>query len=224
MRTASTNPLVQLLREAAPGLTVEERTDRWHGERHARAELPDATCVQLVYLYKRGDDTCLALYPADTLGQARIFYKDDARVRNALRLADHGWDVEPNFHFGFMEKGLTWATAEPELRDYTDYWRGRIHTLGNVPRAEWPRELQRLVQARIFNENDLEQFARDFTETGRDEASPRPGLKLTRRWPSDEIDEPSFAATVRAELVSGLAALGEHRSLSSLERSTSRPE
>lgn len=213
-RVASTNPLVLLLKQAAPGLPVEERTDPWHGE-HARGDLPDATSVQFVYLFEKGGDTLLALYPADTLEQARVFYKDDSRVRNTLRLVDHGWEIEPNLHFGFMEKGLCWATAQPDLRDYTDRWRARIHTLGKISREEWPRELDSLERAGMFNANDREQFHRDFTETGRNEASPRPGLRLQRRWGSGEIPG---ADAVRGALVSGLAALGEHGSLRRVDR------
>ena len=212
MTQAEPPPLVHLLRKAAPGHSVEERIDPWHGE-HARAYLTDARCVQFVYLFERDDATCLALYPADTLGQARVFYGDDARVRNVLRLTDHGWDVMPNFHFGFMEKGLTWATAEPPLRDYTDYWRGRISSLGKLGRDDWPRELDRLVHAKIFNSNDLEQFRRDFTETGRREASPRPGLRLIRRWPNSEATDPSPPTSIREAVVQALSALGEHQSL-----------
>lgn len=211
---ASTNPLVLLLEQAAPGLPVQERTDPWHGE-HARADLPDATSVQFVYLFEKDGETLLALYPADTLEQARVFYKDDARVRNTLRLADQGWEIEPNLHFGFMEKGLCWATAQPELRDYTDRWRARIHTLGKITREEWPRELDSLERAGMFNRNDREQFRRDFTETGRNEASPRPGLRVQRRWTSDATVAPE---DVRAALTSGLAALGEHGSLRRVER------
>lgn len=214
MEVASTNPLVLLLKQAAPGLVVQERADPWHGE-HARADLPDATSVQFTYLFEKDGGTVLALYPADTLEQARVFYKDDSRVRNTLRLAADGWEIEPNLHFGFMEKGLCWATALPDLRDYTDYWRGRIHTLGKFPREEWPRELDRLEQANMFNANDREQFRRDFADTGRNSASPRPGLRAQRRWQSGE--SPRVEA-VRAALVSGLAALGEHGSLRQVER------
>lgn len=212
MHGAERTRLVRLLRKAARGHAVKERMDSWHGE-HARAHLADARCVQFIYLFERDDATSLALYPADTLGQARVFYADDERVRSVLRLVDQGWDVLPNFHFGFMEKGFTWATAEPPLRDYADYWRGRISSLGKLGRDDWPRELDRLVHAKIFNSNDLEQFRRDFTETGRREASPRPGLRLVRRWPNADADDSSLPTSIREAVVQALSSLGEHQSL-----------
>lgn len=116
-----------------------------------------------------------------------------------------------------MEKGLTWTTSRLDVRDYTDYWRGRIHTLANFSRDEWERELQRLVQARVFAPDDLDQFARDFTDTNRQEASPRPGLSLTRQWPLEKAAEPDFPGSLRSALITALAALGEHRSLLTLK-------
>lgn len=207
--------LVELLQAAAPGLPISPRNDPWHRE-HARAELPDAETVQFAYLFERGGQIRLALYPADTLGQARAFYKDDARVRSTLELARDGWDLEPNFHFGYMEKGLTWTTSRLEVRDYTDYWRGRIHTLNAFPRADWERELSRLVRDGVFNENDRAQFDVDFTETRRTEASPRPGLRVSRVWPLDTAGEPDFPERLRGALAAALAGFGEHRSLRAL--------
>lgn len=192
--------LVQVLQAAAPGLRVSSLTDTWHGN-HARADLPDAQAVQFAYLFDEDDGVRLSLYPADTLTQARVFYGDDARVRNTLELAaGDEWEVKPNFHFGFMEKGLTWTTSPLALRDYTDYWRSRISTINVIPRAEWERELGRLIRDRIFDERDRAQFDSDFTETDRNDASPRPGLKVSRRWPRNEAEDPDFVLTLRRSL------------------------
>jgi hypothetical protein len=208
--------LVSILQAAAPGLRVSGLADPWHGN-HARADLPDAQAVQFAYLFEEGDGMRLSLYPADTLTQARIFYGDDARVRATLDLAAGGeWEVEPNFHFGYMEKGLTWTSSPLPLRDYTDYWRSRISTINVITRAEWERELGRLIRDRIFDEHDRVQFERDFTETDRNEASPRPGLKVSRRWPHDEAEDSDFALSLSRSLASALAAFGEHRSLRAL--------
>jgi hypothetical protein len=47
----------------------------------------------------------LLLYPADTLTQARAFWADAHVVAAVLELPERGWRVNPNFHFGFMERG-----------------------------------------------------------------------------------------------------------------------
>lgn len=210
--------LVALLRAAAPGLRVAAGRDPWHDE-HAVADLPDAEAVQLAYLFSRNGEIVLSLYPADTLGQARVFYNDDARVKNTLELGRGDWTVSPNFHFGFAKKGLTWTTSRLDVRDYTDFWRSRATTLDEIERDEWERELGRLVRAGVFDPGDLGQFARDFTDTDRKKASPRPGLKVSRAWPFEQAREPAFSATLRHALRAALAAFGEHRTLWALKDS-----
>lgn len=210
--------LVELLQAAAPGLRVEAGKDPWHGD-HAVADFPDAEAVQVAYLFNPDGEIALAFYPADTLTQARVFYKDDARVKNTLEFGKGDWAVKPNFHWGFWEKGLSWSKSRLDVRDYADYWRARISTLEEIERDQWERELQRLVRDGIFDPDDLDQFARDFTDTERKKASPRPGLSVSRAWPLDETLEPEFPSILRGALRTALAAFGEHRSLRALERS-----
>lgn len=204
--------LVDLLRAAAPGLPVAANRDPWHGD-HAVVDFPDAEAVQVAYLFNREEEIALALYPADTLTQARVFYKDDARVKNTLELDKGDWAVRPNFHWGFWEKGLSWTTSRLDVRDYADYWRARISTLEEIDRERWERELKRLVQDGVFDADDLPQFARDFTDTERTKASPRPGLSVSRAWSLEQAGEPEFPSTLRGALRSALAAFGEHRML-----------
>src|SRR5438445_107531 len=57
--------------------------------------------------HPRGESVALVLYPADTLSQARTFYKRPAAVRGLKELACvEGWAAAPNFHFGHMEPGF----------------------------------------------------------------------------------------------------------------------
>jgi hypothetical protein len=208
--------LVERLRSAAPGLRVAAGRDPWHSE-HAVADFPDAEAVQLAYLFNLESEIALALYPADTLTQARVFYKDDARVKNTLELGMGGWAVRPNFHWGFREKGLCWTTSRLDLRDYTDYWRARISTLAEIERDEWERELQRLVRDGVFDPADLDEFARHFTDTARKKASPRPGLSVSCAWSLEQALDPEFPSLLRGGLRTALAAFGEHRILWALQ-------
>ena len=201
---------LELLSAAAPGLPVTERRDPWHGA-HARAELPKARSVRVAYLFPgSGARLSLALYPADTLEQARVLYADPLRVQRVLELRDQAWHIEPNFHFGSYAKGLTWTRSQLNVDSYAKYWIDRIGSLGAFRRDDWQHELDRLVTDGVFDANDLPQFERDFTATKRPSASPRPGLRLRKSWPLTEALGDGFAErTLRSALSTALNALGE---------------
>ncbi len=62
--------------------------------------------------YNRKNRTVeLTMWPADTLEQAREFYKRPEAIKRLLMLADEGWRIGPNFHFGFVASGLCWMTT-----------------------------------------------------------------------------------------------------------------
>ncbi|MEX2211236.1 MAG: hypothetical protein WD689_05675 [Gaiellaceae bacterium] len=203
---------VELLSTAAPALPVTEHRDPWHGV-HARADLPDARSVQFAYLYPaKGARLAIALYPGDTLQQARVLYQDPRRVERLLALRADAWNVEPNFHFGFMEKGLTWTRSRLDADAYSRYWIERIEALGVLRREDWRSSIPRLIADGIMDRQDVDQFDRDFTNTRRQVASPRPGLRLEKEWPLTQALETAFATTtLRTALGAAVAALGEQQ-------------
>ena len=104
--------VVDILRRAAPGLPVERvgGSGKAYAQRaSARVKLRNARSVHFAYLEPRLGEVALVLYPADTLEQARHLYWDPTQTERLLALRQHGWEVQPNFHFGYAEKGLTWA-------------------------------------------------------------------------------------------------------------------
>lgn len=156
----------------------------------------------------------LALYPADTLSQAREFYGRGAALDGARALvASDGWTVMPNFHFGHMQRGFCWTTSDIAVEDYLRLWEGGIATAGNVPRDEWATYWSWLIGRGIAKEEDRPEFERDFTETDRQTATPRPGLMLARRWPLAEAEDldsrDALAPALRTALEEALAAVGE---------------
>ena len=119
--------------------------------------------------------------------------------------------VQPNFHFGYAEKGLTWARTGLSVDDYVAYWERRIDELGVMPRQDWGHELKRLVADLIIEQEDLSRFRADFTQTQREKATPRPGLRLSRRWRRDEASSDLFVAELRKALRAAVTALGEYQ-------------
>jgi Endonuclease NucS len=195
--------------EACSDEEVEIVAGRPFGSR-ARLELKGATTVR--YAYADADspsDFTLRLYPGDTLEQARPLFADADRCNRLLALREDGWDVQPNFHFGFRASGLTWTRSALSADEYVRYWRTRIDGLAAIPRDRWDEELERLIADGIFARSDEGQFAADFRETERNMATPRPGLIVVRRWPRDVALSPDFPPSLRDALRDFLSALGE---------------
>lgn len=156
----------------------------------------------------------LAVYPADTLTQAREFYANEIAVRGVRQLAQRDdWRVKPNFHFGHMQRGFCWTSGEIELIDYLDLWQAEIAATGSVPRESWDRYWMWLEAKQVAVAHDRIEFDRCFTQTNRMRASPRPGLAISRPWSISEAEKLDrrgvFAEAVRDALNHALRALGE---------------
>jgi hypothetical protein len=175
-----------------------------HGETVKLAALePDDT----------GGTIRLRLWPGDTLEQAKALYADAARVEKVLALRERGWVVAHNFHFGHMAKGFVWTTGDIPVDDYVNYWREHIGSAAQIRRQDWTKYLAKLTKLRIATEADRQSFRRDFTDTKRNSATPRPGLSIARSWPLESAalldDKNQFAPRVREALNAALGALGE---------------
>jgi hypothetical protein len=214
---------LRLLEATAPGYPARAGWDRILERDYARLDLADTRTVKFAYLYtgclivdggrflvEAEDGVTLGLYPGDTLTQARALYGDAARVQRLLTLRESGWQLRPNFHFGFMEKGLTWTTSTLGVESYVAYWVERINTLQRYPREDWDTELARLIADGIFAPEDQAQFDSDFRKTQRQEAYPRPTVAVTRSWRSLESERTEFSSELRTAVREVLNALGEN--------------
>jgi hypothetical protein len=156
----------------------------------------------------------LALYPADTLGQAEEFFKRPTAIDGVRRLAAaNGWTVKPNFHFGHMQRGFCWTTSEIELDDYLRLWQDRVPSERSVTRGDWDDYWKWLIDEEIARPGDRPEFDRHFTHTARKTATPRPGLVLARLWTLEDAESldsrGEFAPAVREALQEALRSVGE---------------
>ena len=130
-----------------------------------------------------------------------------------LSLRDDGWIVEPNFHFGHMAKGLAWTTADAPLEEYVAYWREQIEGTGQCTREKWEEFWRELVQRRFARTDEKVQFDQSFTNTSRQSATPRPGVKCFYPWKLSEAklldDRNRLVAAVADQLNVVLRALHE---------------
>jgi len=158
-----------------------------------------------------GSAVSLQMYPADTLGQSREFYGDLASVRAVLALRSHGWDIVPNFHWGFMAAGYAWMTTTLSVDAYCEYWLREMVRTREVNRDEWEEYWSSLQAAQIVQARDKNTFDAEFTLTKRQKAHPRPGLRCEYRWPLKEAkrldDRNKFTEAVRDRVNQMLEAL-----------------
>jgi hypothetical protein len=167
------------------------------------------------YLYVMNDrpEVEFAVYPADTLTQAKAFYRRHNAVAGVRTLRSRpNWVVEPNFHFGSFQRGYCWTCNERPLDDYVELWVRRIRSEAAVPRVDWDRFWSWLEAERIACPRDRPEFDEIFVRSNRPVAVPRPGLKLAYRWPLARASALSsgddLLREVRAALDEALAAFG----------------
>lgn len=191
---------------------LEARIDKWG----PCIDLPWAGGVgKRAYLQAVDGMTSIMLsaYPADTLTQAKEFYARPKAIEAVRNLVDKdGWVVRHNFHFGHMEPGFVWTHGVIDATSYIDLWAKEILQTRIVPRAQWARYLNWLIEAGIATEDDRDEFDKEFTAKGRMSATPRPGLAVSRRWSiggAEELDASGkFVVDVRDayEVLAELAA------------------
>ena len=173
----------------------------------ARLDYRGIPCIDLagdvaafVYLHVADEAEAVELrfYPADTLGQARALYADPQRVEALRDLARReGWSAAPNMHFGHMRRGYVHAASELGLEDYLAFWQGEIAVTHTVSRGQWDSYWSWLEREGIVTPADKAEFDQTFTETERASATPRPGVRCTRRWGMSGAEELDSRGRVR---------------------------
>lgn len=158
-----------------------------------------------------GNSVSLKMFPADTLGQARAFYRDPDAVKAVLDLRADGWAVQPNFHWGFAARGYAWCSTPLTVEAYCDYWINAIPGAGEVARPDWDSYWARLEADDIVDQSGRAAFDQEMVASQRQKTSPRPGLACEYTWPLHEakrLDERGeLVAAVRARINQMLRAL-----------------
>lgn len=157
----------------------------------------------------------LRMYPGDVLGQARVLYDVPSRVASVLALQSDGWQVRPNFHWGFRQSGMVHVGDMPGTLDvdaYTQYWMDHIRSTRQINADEYSTYLDRLTEDNIIDVGHRKLF--DATFPGiRNNAAPRPGLAAVFRWPladAERLDgEQKFVDQIRDRANDMLAALDD---------------
>jgi hypothetical protein len=195
--------------DAIQGLAVGTSGGKDHGWRN----IAGSEKIFMAWLGLASDASAVSLkmYPADTLGQSRAFYGDSASVDAVLALRSEGWNVEPNFHWGFMAGGYAWTKSPTTVEDYCKYWIDRIADTRELVRSDWDAYWAKLETDRIVEASAKGAFDREFTASRRPKAHPRPGLFCEYKWPLPDAirqdDRASLNEDVRYRVNQVLIAL-----------------
>ena len=180
------------------------------------ADIPGATRVQMVWLGVREVEgelrVRISMYPADTLAQARQLYlKKPDRAKALLDLRSDGWEVKPNFHLGYRQRGFGRAESACRIEDYLDYWLKQIGSAHELERDQWPPVLQQLADEGVVSKQYESEFAQQTENKLR--VHPRPGVLITFDWTLADAakldDQQRLGREVRIKINDALQALGE---------------
>lgn len=166
----------------------------YHRGWHYYIELTDGAAKEIA-LYPQalpdGDwEIRLALYPGDTINQARHFYSH-LKPDKALALSYAGWSIRPNFHFAFRSSNLVWTSVSCSLGEYLDFWLQRVkaNKLGQVQRKDWDFLFKELSRVGMLSEQDDIQLKEKIIDTRMDRINVCPGVEFLFQWSQvDAID------------------------------------
>lgn len=171
----------------------------------------------------------LGLWPADTVNQAREFYrrvKLDA-LTELIQSPESlpGWRMETNFHFGFMQQNLyypTWQNMDEgtaglhlDSMGYMKYWQRHQKDIRQYSKAKSEIEtlFQNLYNNALVSDEDIKHLRALYLETNRHHINLCPGMFFLYRWPrknADNLDDLNeFVADVKKRLQEILNCWGQ---------------
>jgi hypothetical protein len=194
-------------------------------EPNARGEVlfPDASVrsTQRLAIGGRGGGVAVFTWPGELKPQAEYLYRDGRGRRLLAAAASAGWEAEPRPHLAFWRSKPTerlYLDATISAEEYVDQLsRGDLGRVGEYRRDAVAGELWPwLVERGYASEADaarLPEFLERLRRRNDRPAHFRPGLRLVRRWPSDEVRRLStrgeLAGEIRTAVNAVLGAVGD---------------
>ena len=128
----------------------------------------------------------VALYPANTVTQARHFY--NAVDREAF-LSLEEWKVEPDLHFfSWPPSNWNWIGARTawETRDYLDYFSDQS-SYGRMDRDRLLSLAEQWAREGLITSEDLDKIRDLFRNTNIQSLNVVPGFSVSREWDIDTV-------------------------------------
>ncbi len=137
---------------------------------------------------------------ADTVAQARPFYKNDSlNIQNLLKFNKNGWKVGANFHLGFMQANYCFIdTPGDQTAAYLEYW--QTNPIQQINAREEDTNVFEVLDSYLkdlesknlieYHENARENVFREFGgDKKRKKASVRPGFFAHKIFSKDEAEK-----------------------------------
>lgn len=191
----------KVMRLVAPGAVTHDGLNRYY------ISLKSAAVARASLRVDRNDEGqaifLLSLHPADTPSQAKAFYPSSDE-KAIVRLKQKGWEVYPNFHFGFGPGGLCWIDAPMGIRQYIRFWKRNVLPIETVhkDKSRFLLFFRRLRKLKLISSSDIPTLEENFTRTKRKSLQVRPGVTLQFAWPHNGKlpDAARFATQVRTRI------------------------
>ena len=134
------------------------------------------------------------LCPGDTMKQARALFAHlhQHGVDGLLALRECGWDIAPNFHFGFIQKGFGHGVkTRLPLEEYIHYWMEHSAEIERVSLMEQAFEvaLQEFVTSGMMDGGDIGNVVADLPARTARRFNVIPGIKMLFGWPLSRAAE-----------------------------------
>ena len=146
--------------------------------------------AERIYLYP-SDNTAhleLCVWPANTVRQARDFYKNVNKDR-FLNLCNRGWHIGSHLVFSHIQNHLVWAECKLNIEHYFDYFHNAQNLIGQheVQKDILLPLLDGLESNQLINSNNRSDIDKEFFETERTRVNLIPGFEVWRRWSLEEV-------------------------------------
>ena len=150
--------------------------------------------------------------PADTMGQARMTYREVPLAAVDELLREPRWDGWPNFHLMFMSTSFFRPGHRQGVQDYWAKWAGRPELIRQWRREEFDAAFAALIELDMVGADRRAQFDACTKDTKRESICFAPGVTFQWQLPLDEAarldDRDQLEAVVIAAIEQGTKALG----------------
>ena len=124
------------------------------------------------------------LYPANTVEQARHFYREVDRAA-FLNLGE--WKVKPDLHFSYVQKILINAKTIWATDRYFDYFAGEQPLYRQMDEMTLVPLAQQWENDGLITSDDLRELQYQFNNTNRNVLNVIPGFFVSREWNLDTV-------------------------------------
>lgn len=152
--------------------------------------------VKMCGLYPEGEadeihQIRLAIYPGDSMVQARSFFAHARRDSTdaLLALRDQGWTISPNFHFGFIRRGFGHGVhTSLTLEEYIRHWTDRPIEQLSLDERTFETVLNAFAGSGMIDGSDIPSVLAGLPPSART-VNVIPGIEVVFDWPLNQAVE-----------------------------------